>query len=154
MDVDGTLTDGKIYIGANGELMKAFNIKDGYGIHDILPKLGVIPVIITGRKSVIVENRCKELGITHLYQGVNDKRAILIDFLSSYDGIVSEVAFIGDDLNDIPCIQLVKEGGGLIGAPSNACSKIHDLSDFVSSAQGGEGAVRDFIEYIVNSYCR
>ena len=73
MDVDGTLTDGKIYTGSNGEVMKAFNIKDGYGIHDILIPNGITPVIITGRTSTIVENRCKELGISDLYQGVKTK---------------------------------------------------------------------------------
>ena len=70
MDVDGTLTDGKIYMGENGEIMKAFNVKDGYAIAHMLPEMEIIPVIITGRKSKIVENRAKELGITELYQGV------------------------------------------------------------------------------------
>ena len=72
MDVDGTLTDGKIYIGPQGEVMKAFNIKDGYGIVQFI-KSGTIPVIITGRKSEIVQRRAEELGITELYQGVEDK---------------------------------------------------------------------------------
>ena len=82
MDVDGTLTDGKIYMGANGELMKAFNIKDGYGIHDILPLIGITPVIITGRKSQIVANRCNEIGIHYLYQGVTDKESQIKRFIT------------------------------------------------------------------------
>lgn len=69
MEEDGTLTDGHIYIGNNGELMKSFDVKDGYGIVELI-KTGVIPVIITGRKSAIVENRVKELNMTELYQGV------------------------------------------------------------------------------------
>ena len=69
MDVDGTLTDGKIYMGSNGEVMKAFNIKDGCGIAMVLPKYGITPVIITARESKILENRCKELNITELHQG-------------------------------------------------------------------------------------
>ena len=73
MDVDGTLTDGHIYMGPDGEVMKAFDVKDGYGIAHILPRYGIIPVIITGRRSQIVERRCAELGITELYQGVGDK---------------------------------------------------------------------------------
>ena len=77
MDVDGTLTDGKIYVGSQGEVMKAFNVKDGYAIARILPDLGIIPVIITGRTSSIVEYRAKEIGITELYQGVSDKLAQL-----------------------------------------------------------------------------
>ena len=74
MDVDGTLTDGKIYMGENGEVMKAFNIKDGYAISYFLPSNGIIPIVITGRKSKIVENRCKELGITEVHQGCIDKK--------------------------------------------------------------------------------
>ena len=68
MDVDGTLTDGRIYMGAQGEIMKAFDVKDGYAIREILPQYGVVPVIITGRASRMVENRAKELGITETYQ--------------------------------------------------------------------------------------
>ena len=81
MDVDGTLTDGKIYMGAEGEMMKAFDVKDGYGIAHILPRLGITPVIITGRRSGIVERRCAELGITELYQGVRDKLEKLRELL-------------------------------------------------------------------------
>ena len=73
MDVDGTLTDGKIYMGSNGEVCKAFNIKDGCGIHDIALPKGLIPIIITGRSSEIVHNRCNEIGISEIYQGINDK---------------------------------------------------------------------------------
>ena len=77
MAVDGTLTDGKIYMGNEGELCKAFNIKDGCGIHDILIPSGIVPVIITGRSSLIVERRCDELGIQELYQGVGNKQVVL-----------------------------------------------------------------------------
>ena len=73
MDVDGTLTDGKIYMGNDGEVMKAFDIKDGYGIHDLLPPSGIVPVIITGRGSEILLNRCEELGITKVFQNVHNK---------------------------------------------------------------------------------
>ncbi len=73
MDVDGTLTDGKIYMGNSGEVMKAFSVKDGCGIHDILIPSGITPVIITGRKSDIVLNRCNEIGINEVYQGISNK---------------------------------------------------------------------------------
>lgn len=81
MDVDGTLTDGKIYIGNEGEIFKAFDVKDGYAIHYILPKYGITPVIITGRNSAIMEKRCAEIGIELLFQGVSDKIAVLRDVI-------------------------------------------------------------------------
>ena len=148
MDVDGTLTDGKIYMGTNGEIMKAFNIKDGYGIHDILPKIGVTPIIITGRVSEIVINRCKEIGIKYLFQGVFDKKERLQTFLSDINGCLCEVAFIGDDLNDMPCMQFVKEAGGIVGSPADACEQVREISHFISKIKGGDGAVRDFIDYL------
>ncbi len=150
MDVDGTLTDGKIYMGNNGEVMKAFNIKDGCGIHDLLIPSGIIPLIITGRKSEIVANRCKEIGIVHYYQGVGDKIATLVQFLADKGGELSEVAYAGDDLNDVACMRMVKENGGLVGVPSDACQKVKDIADYIASNKGGDGAVRDFIEYLVS----
>lgn len=149
MDVDGTLTDGKIYMGTDGEMMKAFNIKDGCGIHDLLIPSGITPLIITGRNSKIVANRCKELGIEEYYQGVSDKVAELLQFLKNKGGDLSEVAYAGDDLNDLSCMRKVKENGGLIGVPANACEQVISLADFVSQNKGGDGAVRDFVEYLV-----
>lgn len=149
MDVDGTLTDGKIYMGATGEVMKAFDIKDGYGIHDMLIPNGITPVIITGRTSQIVENRCKELGIKDLFQGIKNKIEVLTAFLESKESSLSEVAYIGDDLNDMSCISAIKKSVGLTGCPANAVDKIIASADFVSQANGGEGAVREFIEFIM-----
>lgn len=145
MDVDGTLTDGKIYMGSNGELCKAFNIKDGCGIHDILIPAGIVPVIITGRKSDIVLNRCRELGITEVYQGISDKIGILRSVASD----LSKVAYIGDDINDLACMCAIKEAGGLVGCPSDAVRKILSISHFVAEHKGGDGAVRDFIEWLI-----
>lgn len=150
MDVDGTLTDGKIYMGVNGEIMKAFDAKDGYGIHDLLPAAGIIPIIITGRSSKILENRCKELEIKFIYQGVKDKIAKLNEILSDQGGQYCNVAYIGDDLNDLNCMQVVKENGGFIGCPSDAALKVKEISDFVSTKEGGNGAVREFIESILS----
>lgn len=147
MDVDGTLTDGKIYIGRDGELMKAFNVKDGYGIHYILPEIGVIPVIITGRTSKIVSNRCDELGIEKTYLGITDKYSVLIRIVGAEE-YLSSVAYIGDDINDLSCMQEIKRFGGLIGCPSDASNEIIRISDFVSHYEGGNGAVREFIEYV------
>jgi 3-deoxy-D-manno-octulosonate 8-phosphate phosphatase (KDO 8-P phosphatase) len=145
MDVDGTLTDGKIYIGNSGEICKAFSIRDGYGICNMAIPKGIIPVVITGRKSEIVLNRCKELGIEHIYQGVSDKEQALKAVTSS----LSEVAYIGDDINDIPCMNLVKKSGGIVGCPKDAAKEVLKLADYVSKFVGGNGAVRDFIEWIL-----
>lgn len=150
MDVDGTLTDGKIYMGENGEVFKTFNIKDGYGIHDILIPAGILPVIITGRQSKIVENRCKELGITEIHQGVKDKVAKLREILAKLRVELSEVAYIGDDLNDLPCMKLIKDAGGMVGCPADAVIKVREYASFVSNYNGGDGAIREYIESLIN----
>ena len=150
MDVDGTLTDGNIYMGNDGEFCKAFNIKDGYGIHDILIPAGIKPVIITGRHSKIVENRCKELGITECHQGVSNKNDKLHEIVEQTSTSLSACAYIGDDLNDMLCMKLLHEAGGLVGCPADAAAAVKEIADFVSTYCGGAGAVRDFIEFIVS----
>ena len=149
MDVDGTLTDGKIYMSNTGELMKAFNIKDGAGIHDILIPAGITPVIITGRTSDIVLNRCRELGITEVHQGVSNKIEKLITVIGGEDKL-NTVAYIGDDINDLSCMKPVKEAGGLVGCPADAVEKVKEMADYVAVRNGGDGAVRDFIEWLVD----
>lgn len=145
MDVDGTLTDGKIYMGNAGELCKAFNIKDGCGIHDILIPAGIVPVIITGRKSDIVLNRCREIGINEVHQGVSNK----VEKLKAISPDLSCVAYIGDDINDLSCMQAVKKAGGIVGCPNDAAKAVRGIADYISDHDGGDGAVRDFIEWIV-----
>ena len=146
--LDETLTDGKIYMGNDGELCKAFCIKDGCGIHDILIPAGIRPIIITGRKSKILENRCKEIGIKELYQGVANKIEKLDEIL---DGEGYEtVAYIGDDLNDLSCMKPIHNAGGLVGCPADAAKEVTAIADFVSHKNGGDGAVREFIEWIVS----
>ena len=149
MDVDGTLTDGKIYMGNDGELCKAFNIKDGCGISNLAIPEGIIPIIITGRKSIILENRCRELGITNLHQGISNKIEKLDEILAGegYD----KVAYIGDDINDLPCMFSVREGGGIVGCPADAVKKVVEIANYVADHNGGDGAVRDFIEWILES---
>lgn len=151
MDLDGTLTDGKIYMGSNGELFKAFDVKDGCGIKDILPGYGITPVIITARESKIVENRCKELSIEKLYQGERNKIGRLQAFLKDEGADFDSCAYIGDDILDIQCIEPIKAAGGKIGCPENAVTKVKDLADFISSKKGGDGAVREFIEWLIVS---
>lgn len=143
LDVDGTLTDGKIYMSANGELMKAFNIKDGYAIAR-LPKYGITPVIITGRKSEIVEQRCKELKITEIHQGIENKAFKLREVCDRLGIQTSECAYIGDDLNDICCMQLC----GIKATPADAVKFVREHVDYVCEAKGGDGAVREFCDYL------
>ena len=144
MDVDGTLTDGKIYMGENGEVMKAFNVKDGYAIAHMLPEMGIIPVIITGRKSKIVENRAKELGITELYQGVGDKLAQLKKVAEKYNASPKEIAYIGDDLNDLECIEYC----GVTACPADAVEEVKRIATYVCKKNGRDGAVREYIDNI------
>jgi 3-deoxy-D-manno-octulosonate 8-phosphate phosphatase (KDO 8-P phosphatase) len=148
MDVDGTLTDGRIYMGQDGEMVKAFSIKDGAGISMILPKMGVLPVIITARESRILQNRCMELGITELHQGSKDKLKTLKGILERYGAEFSSVAYAGDDLPDIPCMEEIKRAGGAILCPANAIPEIKILADYVSGYEAGDGAIRDCINYL------
>lgn len=143
MDVDGTLTDGKIYMSAQGEIMKAFNIKDGYAIAHVR-EYGVEPIIITGRESEIVKQRCKELGITELYQNVSDKLSCLNGICRNIGISMDQVAYIGDDINDLPCMQQC----GISACPSDAVNMVKTNVTKVLNAKGGEGAVREFIEEI------
>lgn len=145
MDVDGTLTDGKIYMSGMGELYKAFNIKDGCGIHDIALNAGLTPIVITGRSSDIVLNRCKEIGITEVYQGVHNK----IEKLLSCTTDLSTIAYIGDDINDLSCMKPIKEAGGIVGCPRDAVTAVIELADYIAEHNGGDGAVRDFIEWLI-----
>ena len=144
MDVDGTLTDGKIYCADNGEIFKAFNVKDGYAIAHILPRMGIVPVIITGRMSDIVSVRARELKISEVYQGVQDKSETLKQLMKKYGCTGSRIAYIGDDLNDIGCMKLC----GIVGCPNYDVDEVKSISNFVSKYCGGNGAVRDFIEYL------
>jgi 3-deoxy-D-manno-octulosonate 8-phosphate phosphatase (KDO 8-P phosphatase) len=144
MDIDGTLTDGKIYIGPQGEVMKAFSVKDGLGITK-LSSMGIIPVIITGRNSEIVTNRAKELNIPEVYQGIYDKASKLKSIIQKYDCSYDEIAYIGDDENDLECMELC----GMKGCPADAEEKVKMKANFVCSKVGGDGAVREFIEHII-----
>lgn len=156
MDVDGTLTDGRIYMAADGELFKVFNIKDGCGIKDILPEYEILPVIITARYSEALKNRCKELGISRLYQGVRTKYEKAKETIEEYNREnnskfeLRNCAYIGDDILDLQCMIPIKKAGGLVGCPADAEKKILDIADFISVKNGGCGAVRDFIEYIIS----
>lgn len=145
MDVDGTLTDGKIYMGASGESFKAFDVKDGYGICELLPQNGIKAAILTGRESSIVLQRAKELGISYVMQNVKDKKAALIRLSEMAECAFQEMAYIGDDLIDLEAMKLC----GLKGAPADAISIIKENADYVTKGKAGNGSVREFIEWIV-----
>lgn len=146
MDVDGTLTDGSICISDSGELFKKFHVRDGYGIKKILSQNGIVPIIITGRVSDIVTIRCRELGIKEIVQGADDKLVELELILSKYGILPSETAYIGDDLNDLNCIEKV----GVSGCPQDAVPKVKASVTYVCDSNGGHGAVREFIDWIVS----
>lgn len=145
LDVDGCLTDGKIIYDNNGLESKQFNVKDGLGITSWL-KLGNEVAIITGRDSQIVANRAKELGIQHLYQGVKNKKARLEELVASLEISLSEVAAIGDDLNDYYMLKAV----GHSFTPRNGVKEIQELVTTRLSCNGGEGAVREMVDILVD----
>lgn len=145
MDVDGTLTDGKIYISNEGEAMKAFSPKDGLGIK-LLKKHGIMPAIITGRTSKIVENRCKEIGIKLLYQGITDKAAILNKIMQKYGLTSEQVAYIGDDMNDLSAI----ETAGISFAPADCARQLIPYVDILLDHKAGESPVREAIDRILS----
>ena len=146
MDVDGTLTDGHIYIGAEGEMMKAFHVQDGYAIAHILPEKGIVPVIITGRSSKIVERRAAELKITHLHQGVSDKLSKLKTVAAELGVSADEIAYIGDDVNDLDCIRWC----GLTACPADAVPAVRESVQHICGRNGGTGAVREFVDIFVS----
>lgn len=146
MDVDGTLTDGTITYAADGLELKSFHARDGAGIK-LLPEAGIEPAIVTGRTSEAVARRAKELGIRTVVQGVgaSDKRAI-VDGIREKAGLTwDEVAFIGDDLTDIPPMR----AAGFSAAPADAAPEVKRIADHICEARGGRGAVREAIEALL-----
>lgn len=130
-DVDGVLSDGLIYMGNNGEELKAFNVRDGYGIRCALTS-GIEVAIITGRKAKLVEDRCATLGITHLYQGQSDKLVAFGDLLSKLAIAPENVAYVGDDLIDWPVMAQV----GLSVAVADAHPLLIPRADYVTRING------------------
>lgn len=148
MDVDGTLTDGKIYMGPAGEAMKAFSIKDGMVINYILKPVGIIPVIITARNSSIVQHRCDELGITEVYQGKKDK-LITLKKIVGENGLGS-CAYFGDDILDLTCMEPIKAAGGIVACPADAVKEVKAVADYTCLNKAGEGALREFAEWLIS----
>lgn len=146
LDVDGVLTDGRLYYGNAGEELKAFDIQDGLGIK-LLQNAGIKVGIITGRSSGLVERRAKELGIDHLIQGREDKLTALNELLEKITFEFEEIAFVGDDLPDLAIIRRV----GLGITPANGNHLIASQALWQTKKSGGNGAVREVAELILSA---
>lgn len=145
LDVDGVLTDGKLWIGSDGVEYKSFHVKDGMGI-SLARYYGMKVAIITGRQSKSVEIRAKELHIDFLYQGITNKVEVLNEIVSLLNIHVKNVLYMGDDINDLPIIKVV----GISAAPKDAVEIVKRSVDFVSQCNGGNGAVREAIEHVLS----
>ena len=143
LDVDGTMTDTRITYSEEGDEIKSFNVKDGLAIAS-WRKLGKQVAIITGRNSTIVARRAKELHIEHFYQGIHNKKEVLETLLEKLDLSMDNVASIGDDLNDLKML----ENAGLSFCPNDAVKYIANKVNVVCKKNGGDGVVREMIEYI------
>ncbi len=145
-DNDGVFTDGKVYINTKGEEAKSFSIRDGFAVI-MAKRLGIEFGIITGLLSPIVEYRANQLGINEIRKGFLDKVEQLEDIIKKHNLEPREVAYMGDDLFDIPVMRRV----GLSAAPADAYPRVRDVADWVSSYPGGQGCVREFIELILQA---
>ena len=146
-DVDGVLTDGSIIVDAEGkELFKTFNVKDGLGIQ-MLAKAGFDLAIITGRNSTIVASRAETLGIRHVYQGKLEKTTAFEDLLSKLDIAEQQVAYIGDDVPDLPLLQRV----GFSACPADAHQSAASVAIWQSKFNGGCGAVRELADLLLKA---
>ncbi|MDH4869638.1 HAD family hydrolase [Pseudomonas sp. BN515] len=145
-DVDGVLTDGRLYFLPGGGEFKTFNTLDGHGIK-MLMSTGVRTAIISGRQSEVVERRAQNLGIQHLFQGREDKLVVLDGLLAELGLTHDQVAYLGDDLPDLPVIRRV----GLGMAVANADAFVRQHAHGVTQARGGEGAAREFCELILRA---
>lgn len=143
-DVDGVLTDGSLTFDENGHEYKTFNAKDGQGIVN-LHKAGIITAIITARNNGTVEHRAKNLNITELHQESKNKIETLENIMKKYNINFEEIAYMGDDLPDICILEKVH----LKGCPNDAVDEVKAVANFISTKNGGRGAVREFCDYIL-----
>ncbi|MDU2063719.1 MAG: HAD hydrolase family protein [Sporomusaceae bacterium] len=146
LDVDGVLTDGRLFFSADGEVLKAFHVLDGMGLA-LSREAGLETAIITGRSSQIVQRRSDELKIGHLYQGVSDKVTALTNLLEEAKLSIEEICYVGDDINDLPLLLSV----GLACTVPNGAAEAKEAAHFITQRQGGEGAVREIIEMILKA---
>ena len=147
LDMDGTLTDGSINISAGGELFKRFNAKDGLGI-TTARRHGLRISVITGRRGPIVQRRAEELGIGEdVMSGISAKKQALQALAEKYHLSMEEIAFMGDDLNDLPALL----AAGLSAAPADAAEDVKKAAEYIAPHKGGHGAVRDLLELILKA---
>jgi 3-deoxy-D-manno-octulosonate 8-phosphate phosphatase (KDO 8-P phosphatase) len=143
-DVDGVLTDGRLYIGEHGETVKAFSTLDGHGLK-LLRQGGIEPLIITGRDSPAVRRRVADLGLVHAVYGAQDKLAAAQVLLATLGVAWDEVAAIGDDWPDLPLLSRA----GFACAPANAHAEVRAVAHHVTAAAGGHGAGREFCDLLL-----
>jgi 3-deoxy-D-manno-octulosonate 8-phosphate phosphatase (KDO 8-P phosphatase) len=144
-DSDGVLTDNGVYYSSKGEELKRFSIRDGMGVERLRRFAGVEVGIITGEQSGPVQKRAEKLNIIELHQGIKDKPAILQGILTRHNLTPEEVAFIGDDTNDVEIMKRV----GLAACPADATPFAREIAHYVCPSRGGHGAFRDFAELII-----
>lgn len=143
-DVDGVLTDGRLYIGEQGETVKAFSTLDGHGLK-LLARAGIEPVIITGRDSPAVRRRVADLGLQRAWYGVHDKQAAAEAVLADLGATWQQAAAIGDDWPDLPLLL----NAGLACAPANAHAEVKAVAHHVTAQPGGHGAAREFCDLLL-----
>ena len=143
-DVDGVLTDAGMYYTESGEFMKKFNTRDSMGM-ELLLKHKIKTIFVTRENSKIVKQRVKKISIVDLYSGIFDKKKILAKILAKYNVKKDEIAYIGDDVNDIEIMKLV----GFSASPSDGNIEVKKITDYVCSSKGGEGAFREMADLIL-----
>jgi 3-deoxy-D-manno-octulosonate 8-phosphate phosphatase (KDO 8-P phosphatase) len=143
-DVDGVLTDGRIFIDAEGESLKAFHVLDGQGLQ-MLSRGGIVPIVITGRDSRAVRRRVADLGLPHASYGASDKRAVAETWLAQLGFTWSDIAVIGDDWPDLPLF----ERAAFSVAPPQAHAEVLARAHHVTRAGGGAGAAREFCDLLL-----
>ncbi len=149
MDCDGVLTDGRIWVLENGEDQKAFHTRDGLGL-EIFHRAGLKSGVITGRVSSALDRRAKKLGMSYVRQGCEEKEQAFAEIVADAGLTNTEVAFAGDDLNDIPLMRK----SGLALSVADAAAETRAAAHYVTEARGGRGAVREMIELILKSQDR
>lgn len=144
IDVDGTMTDAGVYYDEHGNELKKFSTKDAAGFF-AAREAGMEIMVLTGRECVATTRRMNEMKVEYLYQNIKNKYIWLKKFIDENDISKDQIAYIGDDLNDLAAMKLV----GFIGCPADSCIEVKEVADYVSCVNGGNGAVRDIIEYIL-----
>jgi len=146
LDVDGVMTDGRVILNAQGEEIKRFHVRDGYGIKRLMDA-GIDVVVMTGRKSKAVEHRAKELGIQEIYQGVKEKGSLCKEVIERKNLLKDQVCCVGDDLPDLSMFV----HAGICIAVADAAAEVRNAASYITEQKGGHGAVREVCELILKA---